>query len=74
MSRAAAIATAVAVKARRGIPADDGALRIGQRVSHGKFGEGVAAPEGHGERARVQNFARDGAKWLMSVMKLQPLD
>src|SRR5262249_523670 len=49
------------------IPADDGALRIGQRVLHGKFGEGVVLQaEGHGERARVQvNFGRDGAKWLM---------
>ena len=59
------------------IPADDGALRIGQRVSHGKFGEGVVLQsEGHGERARVQvNFARDGAKWLMlGYAKLQPLD
>ena len=59
------------------IPADDGALRIGQRVSHGKFGEGVVLQaEGHGERARVQvNFARDGSKWLMlGYAKLQPLD
>lgn len=59
------------------IAADDGALRIGQRVSHGKFGEGVVLQsEGHGERARVQvNFARDGSKWLMlGFAKLQPLD
>jgi DNA helicase II / ATP-dependent DNA helicase PcrA len=59
------------------IPADDGALRIGQRVLHGKFGEGVVLQaEGHGERARVQvNFSRDGAKWLMlGFAKLQPLD
>jgi DNA helicase II / ATP-dependent DNA helicase PcrA len=59
------------------IAADDGALRIGQRVFHGKFGEGVVLQsEGHGERARVQvNFARDGSKWLMlGFAKLQPLD
>jgi DNA helicase-2/ATP-dependent DNA helicase PcrA len=59
------------------IPADDGALRIGQRVLHGKFGEGVVLQaEGHGERARVQvNFVRDGSKWLMlGFAKLQPLD
>jgi DNA helicase-2/ATP-dependent DNA helicase PcrA len=59
------------------IAADDGALRIGQRVLHGKFGEGVVLQcEGHGERARVQvNFARDGSKWLMlGFAKLQPLD
>jgi DNA helicase-2/ATP-dependent DNA helicase PcrA len=56
--------------------ADDGALRIGQRVLHGKFGEGVVLQsEGHGERARVQvNFA-EGAKWLMlGFAHLQPLD
>jgi len=59
------------------IPADDGALRIGQRVLHGKFGEGVVLQaEGHGERGRVQvNFARDGSKWLMlGYAKLEPLD
>ena len=45
---------------------DSGALRMGQRVSHAKFGEGVVMQcEGAGERARVQvNFA-EGAKWLM---------
>ena len=50
-----------------GLFADDsGALRMGQRVSHAKFGEGVVMQcEGAGERARVQvNFA-EGAKWLM---------
>ena len=59
------------------IAADDGALRIGQRVLHGKFGEGVVLQsEGHGERGRVQvNFARDGSKWLMlGYAKLEPLD
>jgi DNA helicase-2/ATP-dependent DNA helicase PcrA len=59
------------------IAADDGALRIGQRVLHGKFGEGVVLQaEGHGDRGRVQvNFARDGAKWLMlGFAKLEPLD
>jgi len=45
---------------------DSAALRMGQRVSHAKFGEGVVMQcEGNGERARVQvNFA-EGAKWLM---------
>ncbi len=59
------------------IAADDGALRIGQRVLHGKFGEGVVLQsEGHGDRGRVQvNFAREGAKWLMlGFAKLEPLD
>jgi DNA helicase II / ATP-dependent DNA helicase PcrA len=57
--------------------ADDGALRIGQRVLHGKFGEGVVLQsEGEGDRARVQvNFATGGAKWLMlGYAKLEPLD
>jgi DNA helicase II / ATP-dependent DNA helicase PcrA len=56
---------------------DDGALRIGQRVLHGKFGEGVVLQsEGHGERARVQvNFADAGAKWLMlGFANLEVLD
>lgn len=57
--------------------ADDGTLRIGQRVLHGKFGEGVVLQsEGQGDRARVQvNFAGAGAKWLMlGYAKLEPLD
>ena len=56
---------------------DDGALRIGQRVSHQKFGEGIVLQsEGNGERARVQvNFADAGAKWLMlGYAKLEQLD
>jgi DNA helicase II / ATP-dependent DNA helicase PcrA len=67
---------ASAVKNGR-IAADDGALRIGQRVLHGKFGEGVVLQaEGHGDRGRVQvNFARDGSKWLMlGYAKLEALD
>ncbi|MCZ6889323.1 MAG: DNA helicase II [Gammaproteobacteria bacterium] len=51
-------------------PTDDpngDTLRIGQRVRHGKFGEGVVLQaEGHGDRARIEvNFARVGSKWLM---------
>ena len=52
-------------------------LRLGQRVHHAKFGEGVVLQsEGSGERARVQvNFGAAGAKWLvMSLANLQPLD
>ncbi len=43
------------------------ALRLGQRVSHAAFGEGVViGAEGGGEHARVQvNFERTGAKWLV---------
>ena len=59
------------------LDADDSALRIGQRVHHGKFGEGIVMQsEGHGERARVQvNFAEAGAKWLMlGFANLETLD
>jgi DNA helicase-2/ATP-dependent DNA helicase PcrA len=42
-------------------------MRLGQRVRHGKFGEGVVLNfEGQGSHARVQvNFERQGTKWLM---------
>jgi DNA helicase-2/ATP-dependent DNA helicase PcrA len=52
-------------------------LRLGQRVSHAKFGEGVVLQcEGAGDRARVQvNFAHTGAKWLMlGYANLETLD
>jgi DNA helicase-2/ATP-dependent DNA helicase PcrA len=52
-------------------------LRMGQRVHHAKFGEGVVLQsEGSGERARVQiNFQDAGAKWLMmGYANLEPLD
>ncbi len=43
------------------------ALQLGQRVRHGKFGEGVVLNyEGQGSHARVQvNFMNAGAKWLV---------
>lgn len=49
---------------------DAGGLQLGQRVRHGKFGEGIVmACEGRGERARVQvNFDDVGSKWLMLGM------
>ncbi len=42
-------------------------LKLGQRVIHAKFGEGVVVNyEGEGKQARVQvNFANEGSKWLM---------
>ena len=42
-------------------------LRLGQRVTHAKFGEGIVlSHEGAGAQARVQvNFERAGAKWLV---------
>ncbi|MCC7463817.1 MAG: DNA helicase II [Gammaproteobacteria bacterium] len=44
-----------------------GGMRLGTRVRHGKFGEGVVLDvEGQGAHARVHvNFERQGAKWLM---------
>ena len=43
------------------------AFALGQRVRHGKFGEGVVLSlEGDGAHARVHvNFAAAGAKWLV---------
>ncbi len=49
-------------------------LRLGQRVKHGKFGEGIVLSyEGAGVHARVQvNFEGAGAKWLvMSYANLE---
>ncbi len=42
-------------------------LRLGQRVRHGKFGEGIVLNyEGAGSQARVQvNFDAVGPKWLV---------
>ncbi|MGI9263308.1 MAG: DNA helicase II [Gammaproteobacteria bacterium] len=42
-------------------------LRLGQRVRHGRFGEGVILDcEGQGNHARVQvNFEYSGTKWLV---------
>jgi DNA helicase-2/ATP-dependent DNA helicase PcrA len=55
--------------ARAGRFADDepGSLRLGQRVRHQKFGDGIVlSVEGQGSNARVQvNFERQGTKWLM---------
>ena len=44
-----------------------GGVRLGQRVRHGKFGEGIVLnSEGSGAHARVQvNFEREGTKWLV---------
>ncbi len=55
-------------------PMDLSGLRLGQRVRHGKFGEGVVLScEGAGAHARVQiNFERAGTKWLvMSYANLE---
>ncbi len=50
------------------------ALRLGQRVKHKRFGEGVVLNcEGSGAHARVQvNFESEGTKWLvMSYANLE---
>ncbi len=43
-------------------------MRLGARVRHGKFGEGVVLNvEGSGQHARVQvSFEQQGTKWLMA--------
>lgn len=49
-------------------------LSVGQRVVHGKFGEGVVTNlEGNGSHARVEvNFEYEGSKWLvMAYANLQ---
>ncbi|MGA7537410.1 MAG: DNA helicase II [Steroidobacteraceae bacterium] len=51
-------------------------MRLGARVRHGKFGEGVVLNvEGSGPQARVQvSFERQGTKWLMmQYANLEPL-
>ena len=42
-------------------------VRLGQRVRHGKFGDGVILNcEGQGAHARVEvNFETAGTKWLV---------
>ena len=63
---------------KRAAPMDDEpmpGLRLGQHVTHAKFGEGVVLNyEGKGAQARVQvNFRHAGSKWLMvSYANLQP--
>ena len=56
--------------------AETGGLRIGQTVSHAKFGVGViVSTEGRGADARVQvNFGGSGMKWLaLEYAKLTPV-
>jgi DNA helicase-2/ATP-dependent DNA helicase PcrA len=54
---------------RRSAPAErlGSGVRLGQRVRHGKFGEGIVLnSEGSGAHARVQvNFEGSGTKWLV---------
>ncbi len=51
-------------------------MRLGARVRHGKFGEGVVLNiEGSGQHARVQvSFEQQGTKWLMmQYANLEPV-
>jgi DNA helicase-2/ATP-dependent DNA helicase PcrA len=50
-----------------GPDADTPNMRMGSRVRHSKFGDGVVLNfEGNGPQARIQvNFERQGTKWLM---------
>jgi DNA helicase-2/ATP-dependent DNA helicase PcrA len=53
-----------------------GGIRLGQRVAHASFGEGIVTDsEGSGAHARVQvNFERAGSKWLvLAYANLAPL-
>ena len=56
--------------------AETGEYRLGQHVTHPKFGEGVVVNcEGRGGSARVQvNFVHQGSKWLVAAYaKLEPV-
>ncbi|RUL61650.1 ATP-dependent DNA helicase [Dyella dinghuensis] len=55
---------------------EDLPVRLGQRVSHPKFGEGVVvSAEGSGAHTRLQvNFEGEGSKWLVAAYaNLTPL-
>jgi DNA helicase-2/ATP-dependent DNA helicase PcrA len=58
------------------IPEETNGLRLGQRVTHPTFGEGIVLScEGNGAHARVQvKFSSVGAKWLVAAYaKLEPV-
>ena len=68
-------AGSVPVQPRVGTLDSDLPWRIGQSVTHAKFGTGViVSAEGRGPDARVQiNFRNSGLKWLMlEYAKLEP--
>jgi DNA helicase-2/ATP-dependent DNA helicase PcrA len=74
-----AVSAYAAASPARGLPADEppaGGMRLGSRVRHGTFGDGVVLRyEGQGTHARVQvNFEAAGTKWLViGYAKLQSL-
>lgn len=49
-------------------PDPESGIRIGQRVTHHQFGEGIVLQyEGRGEHARIQvRFEKTGTKWLIA--------
>ncbi|MBK8971798.1 MAG: DNA helicase II [Hahellaceae bacterium] len=56
---------------------NESGFRLGQRVAHAKFGEGVVLGfEGSGAHQRIQvNFLEQGSKWLiLSYAKLENLE
>lgn len=60
---------------RRPIEATVGGMKLGQRVRHARFGDGMIVNfEGDGDRARIEvNFETEGSKWLMlAYAKLEP--
>ena len=74
---AAPSATGVSATVREpGTTYTQNGLRLGGRVRHEKFGEGIIlSVEGRGEHTRVQvNFQDTGAKWLVAAYaKLLPI-
>jgi DNA helicase-2/ATP-dependent DNA helicase PcrA len=65
--RATVTHPATSVKPKAQSLQTEGKFKLGQRVSHAKFGEGVVLQmEGEGVQERVQiNFKQVGIKWLM---------
>jgi DNA helicase-2/ATP-dependent DNA helicase PcrA len=65
--RATVTRPATSVKPKAQSLQTEGKFKLGQRVSHAKFGEGVVLQmEGEGVQERVQiNFKQVGIKWLM---------
>ena len=58
-------------------PVDEFGMKMGQRVLHQKYGEGVIMQfEGSGDRAKIEvNFPHAGSKWLMvAYANLELLD
>jgi len=68
------VARPVAVSRLRSEESAGPGMRLGGRVRHRKFGEGVILNfEGNGSTARVEvNFEQQGAKWMM-VEYLEPM-